>query len=169
MAKLNRRKLCGFRIREGFFNSTIQNMKLSTKAKAAITLKVTSSTVSDWLVSIDGFGWLDRTFGCVGLLLLASRSVANALYSDMLNSQAFRKKQPSEKCPQIIHILHLFVQQNTFCLNVLDLAVRLCPYVAWRGKQNYALSYEFPGHKIFKSFKALAVVLVALPIQSLDW
>ena len=61
-------------------------MKLSTKAKAAITLKVTSSTVSDWLVSIDGFGWLDSTFGCVGLLLLASRSVANALYSDMLNS-----------------------------------------------------------------------------------
>lgn len=86
MAKLNRRKLCGFRIREGFFNSTTQNMKLSTKAKAAITLKVTSSTVSDWLVSTDGFGWLDRTFGCVGLLLLASRSVANALYSAMLNS-----------------------------------------------------------------------------------
>lgn len=86
MAKLNRRKLCGFRIREGFFNSTIQNMKLSTKAKEAITLKVTSSTVSDWLVSTDGFGWLDRTFGCVGLLLLASRSVANALYSAMLNS-----------------------------------------------------------------------------------
>lgn len=61
-------------------------MKLSTKAKEAITLKVTSSTVSDWLVSTDGFGWLDRTFDCVGLLLLASRSVANALYSAMLNS-----------------------------------------------------------------------------------
>lgn len=61
-------------------------MKLSTKAKEAITLKVTSSTVSDWLVSTDGFGWLDRKFGCVGLLLLASRSVANALYSAMLNS-----------------------------------------------------------------------------------
>ena len=61
-------------------------MKLSTKAKEAITLKVTSSTVSDWLVSTDGFGWLDRIFDCVGLLLLASRSVANALYSAMLNS-----------------------------------------------------------------------------------
>ena len=61
MAKLNRRKLCGFRIREGFFNSTTQNMKLSTKAEEAITLKVTQvQFLIGWFQQTVLVGWTEH-------------------------------------------------------------------------------------------------------------